>query len=641
MKMFTSNRYVGKFNHAIIAGAITLSVLSVGCQKDDSSNSTSSVTQNGNMIINNNQSELNERVELKNEVLTVQPLYDYSTQSSKEVPEVDPTKNYVFRLKAEVAAPVYNGDTLQATHVKIYDKYAFVTYNTKGDKYLGGIDIFDVSDISNPTIVRQFIFNDEDISSVDYYNNKLYIVGALDVDADTLYNYIERPAVLEILSLNSGYDASIDTLLNLSSYVGTDVCVTSDYIYALSGTDGYLKIFDHSLNNVFSKSITDARSVKVNSSNIFVLQGDPAQIIKICRSSNTETANWSVYNDALQSGAKSGLAVNDSYVFGALNLGGLKMYTTDGTLKQSLAKPTTPEGELDANFVTNNVSLNEDLVLIANGEAGLYLGGLVESMNDSLFVLGKIQFDGSVNFVESKDSVIFVATGKGGLKILSVSIDNGLPSTIIETKPCSTLVSRIIDLFPERVNNYKTYKNTLFGDTYQKQIVLTKESEVYVTFLYENAGWKNSFGYYTYNESSPPTCVSQLTKHVLFPNVSMTGEGGALNSGDMVQVGTGTFPAGTVIGFYLVCQGWCCGGMVDGIYTHYTDYQFNLGGYQQHTLFKEKNCGDIAMVFEDISMARPLSYTDNDFNDIMFVISDSSNPDKVTSSFDLTNVPEF
>ncbi len=43
------------------------------------------------------------------------------------------------------------------------------------------------------------------------------------------------------------------------------------------------------------------------------------------------------------------------------------------------------------------------------------------------------------------------------------------------------------------------------------------------------------------------------------------------------------------------------------------------------------------MAFEDMR----LNTGDNDFNDIIFTISDSSNPDKVTDSFDLTNVPEF
>jgi len=69
-----------------------------------------------------------------------------------------------------------------------------------------------------------------------------------------------------------------------------------------------------------------------------------------------------------------------------------------------------------------------------------------------------------------------VATGIGGLKILSLSIDNGLPPVIIDTKVCSTLYDTIIDRFPEGQNNMITHPN-LFASTATKELVLTKESK--------------------------------------------------------------------------------------------------------------------------------------------------------------------
>ncbi|NJK97174.1 MAG: DUF4114 domain-containing protein [Bacteroidales bacterium] len=172
-------------------------------------------------------------------------------------------------------------------------------------------------------------------------------------------------------------------------------------------------------------------------------------------------------------------------------------------------------------------------------------------------------------------------------------------------------------------------------------MVLTKESEVYITFVDEGAGWKNSLGYYTYNLANPPKSIEELEKHILFQNVSQVNEGGGLNAGDMLQIGTGKFPANTVIGFYLIAQGWKNGYVDDGRYTHYTDVQFNPGYHQQHTLFIEKNCNDLVMTFEDIDMEDNISYKDYDYNDILFVISDNKDPNHQTANtaFDTSNLP--
>jgi hypothetical protein len=567
-------------------------------------------------------------------------------KSTSAAPPVDLSKNYVFKLRAEVAPPVYEGNTLQATHVKIVDNMAFVTYNTKGDKYLGGLEVFDVKDIKNPKIVWQAIFKTVDMSSVDYYNNKIYLAGAVDLDADTTASkHLKRPAMLEVLSLNAAHEIiKVDTIIGLDSYAGTDVRATNTGIYTTSGTDGFLKVFDSDLKTVLSKPLADARSIDVNSTNVYVLQGGGLQksggIVNVFNKSDASFVTAYNVGGANQQEAKSKLSVSDKYIFAALNEGGVQMLNLDGSLKQAVAKPVTPQGEDDNNYVSNAVSLNGDLVLIANGQAGLYVGGIIASRHDSLAILGKIKFNdtASSNFVEAKDSVIFVATGLGGLKILSLGIEEGLPPVIIPTKPCATLYKRITELFPETKDNRAAHPE-LFATSVSNRILLSKESEVYISFVAEGASWKNSLGYYTYNENNPPTSIADLKKTILFPNVSQVGGGGLLQTGDMVQVGTGKFPAGTVIGFYLIATGWRNGLVTDGLYTDYTDINFNLGKYKQHTIFKEKTCDDLVLTFEDIAYGDPKYSSDFDYNDIIFTISDSKDVTKVNTSFDMTGIP--
>lgn len=622
----------------LISGLVVLAA----CEKDAPNSERQKNLSENNIIVNSNTSQLSARIKHVSQLMSVNNVDNNRFKSMQEPPMVDLSKNYTFTLRAEVAPPEFEGNTLMATHVKIVDKFAFVTYNTKGNTYLGGLEVFDVTDISNPKIVWQAIFSKADVSAVDYYNNKLYIVGAQDISSMPQVG-LRKPAILEILSLNSNREIQkVDTILNLDSYAGTDVKVTSEGIYTTSGSNGYLKFYNHHLDSLFAVPISDARSVDVNTNNSYVLSGQPGTISVYNRSDRSFVSTLNPGGATIPE-SKSEIASNDKYIFSALNDGGLKVYNTNGTLKQYIPKPITPEGSKDEDFVTNSVSLNGDLVLLGNGEAGLYVGGIVSSKHDSIFLLGSIKFGDfeSANFVESKDSVIFVATGLGGLKILSISMDEGVPDDIIPSKPCSTLYDRIFTLFPEEKNNYKQYPE-LFDAQLPKNIVLTKESEVYITFVDEGAGWKNSLGYYTYDLNNPPKSIDQLEKYILFENVSQVNEGGGLNSGDMLQIGKGKFPANTVIGFYLIAQGWKNGYVGDGRYTHYTNTEFNTGYHQQHTLFVEKNCNDLVMTFEDIDMTDDLSYNDHDYNDILFVISDNKDPNHATANtaFDLRNIPE-
>lgn len=619
---------------------VAVSLLFASCKKDSDDVVPGIKVVDRNVSVNENSASVNARIKRTNQLLEVDDVSYTNAKYSQIPPKVDLTKNYVFKLVAEVNAPSVDQKTLQATHVRIVDHYAFVTYNYRGDEYLGGIDIFDVADIRNPQIIGSYYLNNMDVSSVDYYNNKLYIVGAYDLDHEAP-GHLVKPGMLEILSLDADKKiVAVDTILNLNAYMGTDVRVTEQNIFTTAGSNGGLKVFSHNFSESTSVDLDNARAIDIHNDLVYVLRGEPGRI-NIFNKSDVSPVKAYSPDGAMQKEAKSGLVVTDKYILTALNEGGMKVLNLDGSIKQQVPKPLVPDGENPENFVSNSVSVQNDLVLIANGEAGLYVGGLIESIDDSLAVIGKINFTDheSVNFVAMKDSVIFVATGLGGLKILTVGIDDGLPPVIIPVKPCPTLYSSIAGMFPEYQNNMVVHAD-LFAPGAGKRIVITKETEVFLTFVTEGAGWKNSFGYYTYDITNPPTAGSPLNKKILFPNASLKNEGGGLDTGTMVQVGTSKFKPGTVIGFYLVAKGWEYGTIDDGYYTMYTDSYLNRGGYQQHVLFKEKKCGDIVMTFEDIAQDDPLPYSDNDFNDIIFTVSDTKDVTKATTSFDMTGIPE-
>lgn len=205
--------------------------------------------------------------------------------------------------------------------------------------------------------------------------------------------------------------------------------------------------------------------------------------------------------------------------------------------------------------------------------------------------------------------------------------DKQRPDDIIESPVCPTLYSRILELFPE---NVQITQSALFSDTAQKKVELIKDSEVYVTYLAEGAGYRNSVAWYSYNIYSPPTAGSQLELHTLFPDVSSD----VLTPGDRLKLQDQPFPKGTVIGFVLVINGWQ--GYVDyGRQKLYTDYNLNSNKRQQHILFMERTCGELVLAFED-----NISLTDNsdaDYNDIIFTVSDN-NVNALNTSFNQTGI---
>jgi len=268
------------------------------CQKDNSSDKSVQNLKDKNIIVSNDSRTLSNRIKLFNQLLKVENVTT-NLKGLNEPPKVDLTKNYAFKLRAEVDPPVFEGHTLMATHVKILDHYAFVTYNTKGDIHLGGLEVFDVTDISSPKIIWQAVFSKTDVSSVDYYENKIYIVGAQDVTSDTTLK-LRTPALLEVLQLNSNREIQkVDTVINLDSYAGTDVKVGAEGIYTTSGSNGFLKIYNHSYDSVYAVAISDARSVGLNTNNAYVLSGQPGKVTVFDR------ANHSLVNTYSPGGANT------------------------------------------------------------------------------------------------------------------------------------------------------------------------------------------------------------------------------------------------------------------------------------------------------------------------------------------------
>lgn len=372
------------------------------------------------MIINNNINSLNERISFDQN----SPVYVFgdTTKTVKSgIAKAGPS--VTIQLIARLLPPEYNGEVLQASHVRIVGNYAYVAYNTQGNRYLGGVDIVDISTPDNPELVSSAVFinsqtnKGKDISSVEAKesysssgNTVVWVTGA-DETRDS--------AIAERYELNSShqFESDLSVSLALKGYTGTDVRFFNDKVYVTSGTGGGLTILDNQMKEVSFLDIQNARSVDVNSSNEIVLGGNPGHLYN--------PGIWDKeIGGATDPGAKSILRLYNNFALAALGEDGLKSFDlasgTPPTLVSSLPRPTVPDGEEPLDYVTNGVSVSSTgWVYIANGAGGLDVARI--DAGGQLTWMGNVSLGASVNYVESNEKYVFVARGTLGLKILKVT----------------------------------------------------------------------------------------------------------------------------------------------------------------------------------------------------------------------------
>ncbi len=549
--------------------------------------------------------------------------------------------NYVLVLRAEVAPPAFQQQILRATHVEIEGDRAFVAYNTEGEKYLGGIEIFDISDIKHPVLISQVIIDDADFSAVTVHNNKIYLAGA----KHTLENNeeLQSPALVEIITLENDQVEGEPTILDITGFVATDVKVHNDKLYVVSGTNGGLSIYDlETLRLLETKMMDDARSIAFSQDHFVVMQGTPARITSFLVSDGTIQKQFTVGGADVPE-SKSIVDVQDNFILVPAGAEGLKVIDAQtGAYKAIIPLPHLEDVKPEF-LVTNSVSVNEEKIFIANGAAGLYVA---EKEADNVHILGSVYFQASTNYIKSKENIIFVATGTGGLKILEIVEynpgnggyipigdwdDDGVPSYLCEraTAIDQQLTQKIFGEFIS-MDDITLRHPEWFATDVLTDLPLIEDTDLSITFVHEGAGWQNTLGYYTYDPNQPPQQAEGLQNFtVLFPNTSYQSSGGGLLRGDKICLEN--LKAGTNLGFFLVTGGWKDAALTKGVYTHHTTPAFNKthpqGLKQNSLLLYDETSGHLILTFEDIR--RPGG--DKDFDDALFLIK-LSNPEAIDLS---------
>ena len=370
----------------------------------------------GRITITNDEARLASRVTILDDSIGVTAL------SKIAVPTA-----FKMKLVAEIAPPELGGETLQATSVTLKGNFAYVSYNMRGSTYKGGVDVVQVKAATNATLRSSATFADTDVSAAFCDGTSVYL-AASTADPDAI-----SPAFAEVVGTDG--DSKFN-LLNkarrvLGSYVATSVHASNGTVFVTTGNTGGVYQLNHSsqLSLARFQELDDARWVDVDGSYCVVVQGTPGRLAVLDRATlvPVRTINFS---GATIPESKSTVRLIGGKALVAAGDGGVKLIDlASGVLVGSIPRPSAPG--LDPSVtVTNAVDASGRYVYVSNGEAGIYVAEASENLENlsgsrpiTLTVLGKLQFQSlqSANHVAFDGSVLLVAAGLGGTKVVSVS----------------------------------------------------------------------------------------------------------------------------------------------------------------------------------------------------------------------------
>jgi hypothetical protein len=336
--------------------------------------------------------------------------------------------SFSLKLTAEVLPPTLDGKVLQATSIAMSNNKAVVSYNMRGAEYLGGIDVFLISNEKNVFLKSEALFNNADVNSVTYNDTHVYAAQAC---GDGAFPY---PAVFEVLGLQ-GVSLILDGngRAPLTSYAGTSAVFRGSRVYATSGDNGALSVFDpDTLAPHDSFDLHDARWVDVNDGKVVVVQGTPGRI-SVFDEATMVLENIFPFEGANIAESKSTVQVIGGKAIIAAGDNGVQVLSlATGNVLGHVPLPDNNVLGLPRDVVvTNAVSAEGDLLFISNGEAGVYVAQVLNTTFDqdwgdtprTIEVLGKLRFSAlqSVNHVAYKEGLLIVASGLGGLKVVRLS----------------------------------------------------------------------------------------------------------------------------------------------------------------------------------------------------------------------------
>lgn len=397
----------------------TLPLLLAGCLATGSDDGEKA--SDGRVLIENDSALLAARVVQLRESLSVEGA-PAPKAGAASVPEKAP----LLTLVAELAAPQVDGLTLQATSVSLHGGFAYISYNYRGDRHAGAVEVIQLRAGANAVLRSQALFKDADIHALRYHEGRLYLAQGSGLASHA------SPAVLGVLDVDGGKLVGTMTQAVLGSYAATSVFVDGASILATSGNTGGLYGFtDGKLAGPRFAPLADARWVDGDAERIVVVQGTPGRLAVLDRHS-LAVQKTLAFPGADIAESKSTVRILGGKALVAAGLAGVRILDlASGNEVGAIARPGVA-GLDSLACVANAADGSGRLVFVSNGEGGVHVARTATTLESETGAapvgpeaLGRIAFKAlqSVNHVAYDGRHLVVAAGSGGVKIVEVQAD--------------------------------------------------------------------------------------------------------------------------------------------------------------------------------------------------------------------------
>jgi LruC domain-containing protein len=325
--------------------------------------------------------------------------------------------------------------------------------------------------------------------------------------------------------------------------------------------------------------------------------------------------------------------------------GGLKLELVDPKTNEVIYKAfTNAQGILQDEV---NIPKDMDQVILETNYIGLPNRVILPVRQGTIRFdyLGKINPEQVIQY--EMDPNWIIPTNAGSRIANSFSIEylypyngGGLPNNMEPTLDyiSSSVLESINASLPEG-KPVPTFHSSFLADGKKTTLEIKQTADVWLTYVHEGAGWRNSIGYYTYPTIQPPQTLADIKSiTVLFPNFSGFFSGGELRSGHKLNIGR--FQPGTTVGIVILSNGWN-GSKVEGWnYPLFADKHLNPEpnpDLKQHNvlLWDEEN-ELFVLGFEDVRRDNIPMGSDEDFNDAVMLVT--SNPVRAISTVGVSPV---
>ena len=337
-------------------------------------------------------------------------------------------------LVGEIEALAIDGEVLQANRVVLHGDLAFISYNVQGEAYLGAVEVFKIGpkknkvttpegiEVTVPAIelVARALYPSADVHSIAVHDSgELYAVGAE-----------ASGSMLRTLDFDDagGLSAAGAGSLTLSSYASTDTATSGQDLYVTTGDAGGVYQLDQTtLNEIDFVALDHARGVYSAGDQVVVAQGMPGRLTVLERSATGLHVERQIAVAGMDIPASKSTVeiVEGGKAMVAAGPAGLQILDLkSGERVAEVGVPASVSVD-PSDIVTNAVTREGSRIFISNGGAGVYYAKATAGL-ETIEVLGHLRFETreSTNHVVLKKDLLFVAAGRGGVKIVSLAPGN-------------------------------------------------------------------------------------------------------------------------------------------------------------------------------------------------------------------------